>query len=106
LPAAAGLGARPFRAMRKVFVPLSLPGVYAGCLIVFVVALGFYVVPALLGGPRSLMFSELIVSKVYEELEFGVGAAMAITLAATTLASLALVSRFVKIGDALDYGTR
>jgi putative spermidine/putrescine transport system permease protein len=105
LPAAAGLGARPFRAMRKVFVPLSLPGVYAGCLIVFVVALGFYVVPALLGGPRSLMFSELIVSKVYEELEFGVGAAMAITLAATTLASLALVSRFAKIGDALDYGT-
>jgi putative spermidine/putrescine transport system permease protein len=105
LPAAAGLGARPFRAMRKVFVPLSLPGVYAGCLIVFVVALGFYVVPALLGGPRGLMFSELIVSKVYEELEFGVGAAMAITLAATTLASLALVSRFAKIGDALDYGT-
>ena len=106
LPAAAGLGAHPFRAMRKVFVPLSLPGVYAGSLIVFVVALGFYVVPALLGGPRSLMFSELIVSKVYDELDFGVGAAMAMTLAATTLISLALVGRFVKFGDAVDYGAR
>lgn len=106
LPAAAGLGAHPFRAMRKVFVPLSLPGVYAGSLIVFVVALGFYVVPALLGGPRSLMFSELIVSKVYDELDFGVGAAMAITLAGTTLISLALVGRFVKFRDAVDYGAR
>jgi putative spermidine/putrescine transport system permease protein len=106
LPAAAGLGAHPFRAMRKVFVPLSLPGVYAGSLIVFVVALGFYVVPALLGGPRSLMFSELIVSKVYDELDFGVGAAMAITLAAATLLSLALVGRFVKFRDAVDYGAR
>jgi putative spermidine/putrescine transport system permease protein len=106
MPAATGLGAHPFRAMRKVFVPLSLPGVYAGSLIVFVVALGFYVVPALLGGPRSLMFSELIVGKVYEELQFGVGAAMAITLVVTTLVSLALVSRFVKVGDALEYGTR
>jgi len=106
LPAAAGLGAHPFRAMRKVFVPLSLPGVYAGSLIVFVVALGFYVVPALLGGPRSLMFSELIVSKVYDELDFGVGAAMAITLAAATLISLALVGRFVKFRDAVDYGAR
>ena len=106
LPAATGLGAHPFRAMRKVFVPLSLPGVYAGSLIVFVVALGFYVVPALLGGPRSLMFSELIVSKVYDELDFGVGAAMAITLATTTLISLALVGRFVKFRDAVDYGAR
>ena len=106
LPAAAGLGAHPFRAMRKVFVPLSLPGVYAGSLIVFVVALGFYVVPALLGGPRSLMFSELIVSKVYDELDFGVGAAMAITLTTTTLISLALVGRFVKFRDAVDYGAR
>lgn len=106
LPAAAGLGAHPFRAMRKVFVPLSLPGVYAGSLIVFVVALGFYVVPALLGGPQSMMFSELIVTKVYDELDFGVGAAMAITLAATTLLSLAVVSRFVKFGDALEYSAR
>ncbi len=106
LPAAAGLGAHPFRAMRKVFVPLSLPGVYAGSLIVFVVALGFYVVPALLGGSGSLMFSELIVTKVYEELDFGVGAALAITLAATTLISLALVGRFVKFRDAVDYGAR
>jgi putative spermidine/putrescine transport system permease protein len=106
LPAAAILGARPARAMLKVFVPLSLSGVYAGSLIVFVVALGFYVVPALLGGPRSLMFSELIVSKVYDELEFGQGAAMAIVLVASALLALAASSRFVKLSDALDYGSR
>jgi putative spermidine/putrescine transport system permease protein len=106
LPAAAVLGANPFRAMRKVFVPLSLPGVYAGSLIVFIVALGFFVVPALLGGPRSMMFSELIVTTVYELLEFGQGAAMAIVLVASALMALAVASRFVRLGDALNYGSR
>ena len=106
LPAAAVMGARPARAIRLVFVPLSLPGVYAGPLIVFVVALGFYVVPALVGGPSSTMFSELIVGKVYDELEFGVGAALAMVLIAPALVVLGIVSRFVRIRDAVEYGMR
>ena len=48
--AAANLGASPTRAFRQIFVPLSLPGIIAGSIIVFVLCLGFYVTPALLGG--------------------------------------------------------
>jgi ABC-type spermidine/putrescine transport system permease subunit I len=51
--AAANLGASPFAAFRRVFLPLSLPGVVAGSLLVFVLALGFYITPALLGSPRT-----------------------------------------------------
>jgi len=51
--AAQSLGARPSRAFFTVYLPLSLPGVYAGAIIVFILALGFYITPALLGGPRS-----------------------------------------------------
>ena len=104
LPAAAGLGASPARAMWKVFVPLTLPGVYAGSLLVLILSLGFYVVPAMLGGPRSLMFAELIVGKVYDELEFGVGSALAIILVAVALVAIGIGSRFFRIGDAMGRG--
>ena len=62
-PAAASLGAPPFTAFRRVFLPLSLPGVLAGSLLVFVLALGFYITPALLGSPHDAMLSELIVAR-------------------------------------------
>ena len=51
--AAANLGASPATAFRRIVLPLSLPGVLAGCLLVFVLALGFYITPALLGGPGT-----------------------------------------------------
>lgn len=101
VPAAESLGAPPRAAFRKVFLPLSLPGVFAGCLLVFVLALGFYITPALLGSPQNAMFSELIVNMVSERLRFGVGSALAMTLLAVTLVLLAIGSRFVRLGDAL-----
>jgi putative spermidine/putrescine transport system permease protein len=104
LPAAAGLGASPVRAMWKIFFPLTLPGVYAGSLLVLILSLGFYVVPAMLGGPRSLMFAELIVGKVYDELEFGVGSALAIVLVAVALVAIGVGSRFFRIGEAMGQG--
>ena len=55
--AAANLGASPVKAFWQVFVPLSLPGLVAGIVIVFVLCLGFYVTPALLGGGRVMMWS-------------------------------------------------
>ena len=55
--AAANLGASPVKAFWHVFVPLSLPGLFAGIIIVFVLCLGFYVTPALLGGGRVMMWS-------------------------------------------------
>lgn len=58
--AALNLGAGPLRTFFSVILPLSLPGVFAGCLLVFVMALGFYVTPALVGGPQTLMIATLI----------------------------------------------
>jgi ABC-type spermidine/putrescine transport system permease subunit I len=60
LRAAQGLGAAPFAVFRQVWLPLSLPGVFAGCLLVFILALGFFITPALVGGPRDLMIAVLI----------------------------------------------
>lgn len=103
VPAAEGLGARPAAAFRRVFLPLSLPGVLAGCLLVFVLALGFYITPALLGNPQNAMFSELVVNMVSERLRFGTGSALAVTLLAVTLVLLGVGSRFVRIGRVLGY---
>jgi len=64
LRAAQGLGAKPSAVFRQVLLPLSLPGVSAGCLLVFVLALGFFITPALVGGPRDLMIAVLIQQQV------------------------------------------
>lgn len=97
VPAAGTLGARPFTAFRRIFFPLTLNGVYAGCLLVFVLALGFYITPALLGSPRNAMYSELVVIQVTELLNFGAGSALAIVLLMVTVALLALGSRYARL---------
>lgn len=61
--AAATLGATPARNFIRVYFPMSLPGVYAGSVLVFIVSLGFYLTPALLGGPGDTMIALLIVSQ-------------------------------------------
>lgn len=98
--AANNLGASPLQAFWRVFLPLSLPGVYAGALLVFVVALGFYITPALLGSPDVVVLSEVIAQQVQLLLNWGMGSAMAIVLLMLTLAVLALASRVVSVGDA------
>lgn len=97
--AASSLGAPPLATFRRVFFPLTLPGVYAGCLLVFVPALGFFITPALLGNPRNQMFSELIVLQVNQLLRFGVGSALAVILLATTLVLVWIGTRFVNVAD-------
>lgn len=99
LNAAANLGASPWRAFVRVFLPLSLPGVAAGALLVFVLALGFYITPALLGGPRDTMISQLIVQQVQQRLDWGMGSAMAATLLGLVLVVLLVASRFVRLRD-------
>jgi len=98
--AAANLGAPPFAAFRRVFLPLSLPGVLAGCLLVFVLALGFYITPALLGSPKDTMISQFIASAVQQRLDWGIGSTMAVILMGVTLAVLLIASRFVRLRDA------
>jgi putative spermidine/putrescine transport system permease protein len=97
--AAANLGASPARAFLRVVVPLSLPGVLAGSLLVFVLALGFYITPALLGGLRDQMISQLIVQQVQQRLDWGFGAAMSVLLMVITLVILLVASRAVRLRD-------
>lgn len=90
--AARSLGASPVRAFLQIYLPLSLPGVYAGAIIVFILALGFYITPALLGGPRSTMLSTLIQHQVLSLLNWGRGGAMGVVLLVATFLLLALAA--------------
>ena len=97
--AAANLGATPVAAFLRIFVPLSLPGVLAGCLLVFILALGFYITPALLGGLRDQMISQLIVQQIQQRLDWGFGTAMSVLLVAITLVILFIASRAIRLRD-------
>lgn len=98
--AAASLGANPAQAFLRVFLPLSFPGMIAGSLLVFVIALGFYITPALLGSPRETMLSQFIAIQIQERLDWGMGSAMAMVLVGLTLLALLVASRVVRLGDA------
>jgi mannopine transport system permease protein len=83
--AALNLGASQLRAFTTVTLPLSLPGVFAGCLMVFVLALGFYITPALVGGPRTLMIATLISQQATELLNWPFAGAISFVLLALSL---------------------
>ncbi|CAG9216615.1 ABC transporter permease [Paraburkholderia tropica] len=93
--AAESLGARPWRAFREVWLPLSAPGIVNGCTLVFITSLGFYVMPALLGSPHDQMISGVVGDQIEQVLDFGMASAMSIVLLVVTLAVFALYHRFV-----------
>lgn len=93
--AASNLGASPVRAFWQVFVPLSLPGLFAGIVIVFVLCLGFYVTPALLGGGRVFMWSMQIERNVTYYADWGAASALGVVLLVITLAILWGVGRII-----------
>ena len=93
--AAANLGASPVKAFWGVFVPLSFPGLFAGIIIVFVLCLGFYVTPALLGGGRVMMWSMQIERNVTYHSDWGAASALGVVLLAMTLAILWGVGRLI-----------
>jgi ABC-type spermidine/putrescine transport system permease subunit I len=93
--AAQNLGANGWQVFRRVVLPLSLPGAVTGTMFVFILSLGFYITPALLGGPRLLMMATLIDQQVNEMLNWPFAAAMAVVLLGLTLALVALFTRFV-----------
>jgi putative spermidine/putrescine transport system permease protein len=94
LKAAASLGAPPRASFLEVFLPLSLPGVVNGAVLVFTICLGFYVTPILLGSPRDMMISQLINLQIEELLAWGFASALAVVLLSTTAAILAIYNRF------------
>jgi putative spermidine/putrescine transport system permease protein len=92
--AASSLGARPFAAFRSVYLPLSAPGIVSGSTIVFVLCIGFYVTPVLIGSPREQMIAGVIGNRIEEFLAFGEASAIAIVLLAVTLLILGIYHRF------------
>jgi putative spermidine/putrescine transport system permease protein len=106
VPAAGGLGARPLTAFFRVFLPLTLPGIAAGAVLVFVVALGFYITPTVLGSSRSPMFSQHIVNQTSVLLEFGMASALAVILLVVTVILIFVGSRFASLGEALGFEER
>ena len=80
------LGASRTQTFLRVYFPLSLPGVGAGCLLVFIFSVGFYVTPALLGGLRDTMLAMLIATQIQELLKWGFAGALSLILLVVTLA--------------------
>ena len=105
LQAAANLGATPVQAFWQIFVPLSLPGVVAGSLIVFVLCLGFYVTPAVLGGGKVILVSMQITAILEDQFNWGAASALGVVLLVLTFLALFLASRFLKL-DEVMFGKR
>ena len=103
--AASGLGATPWRTFVQVIFPLSIPGVAAGALLVFVLALGFYITPAMVGGPRDITLSMLIANQV-DQLNWAYAASLSAVLLATALAIIGACYRLPGIGNAFRMNTR
>ncbi len=93
--AAANLGASPSQAFWHIYVPLSLPGLAAGIIIVFILCLGFYVTPALLGGGRVMMWSMQIERNVTYHADWGAASALGVVLLAMALAIFWAVGRVI-----------
>ena len=91
--AASNLGASPVRAFWQIYVPLSTPGLAAGLIVVFVLSLGFYVTPALLGGGRVMMWAMQIERSMAVYADWGAASALGVVLLVLTLAILWAFSR-------------
>jgi len=95
--AARGLGAGPFEAFWRVFLPLSLPGIIAAGVLVFILTLGFFVTPAILGGGKTLMIAEYISAQILTTARWGVGSMCAVVLLVLVFLLLGIMSRFVNL---------
>lgn len=94
--AAEGLGASSWRIFWRIYLPLTLNGIFAGSVIVFVLSLGFFITPALLGGGRVMMIAVLIEQQVRETLNWPFAAALSAVLLAATLAVYTAAQRFMR----------
>ncbi|WP_029350233.1 ABC transporter permease [Bosea sp. 117] len=98
--AAALCGASRWHALTRVFLPLTASGIAAGALMVFVMSLGYFITPALLGGTSNMMLAELIAQLVQSLLDWGLAGAAAVVLLTVTLAIYAVQLRFFGFGRA------
>jgi putative spermidine/putrescine transport system permease protein len=94
LQAAALCGASKWQALVRVLLPLALPGIASGGLIIFVTSLGYFVTPSLLGGTANMMLAEFIAQQVQSLVNWGMGGAAAFILLVVTLGLYAMQLRF------------
>jgi putative spermidine/putrescine transport system permease protein len=98
--AAATLGAPPVRNFFRIYLPLTLPGLVSGGTLVFVSSLGYYITPALLGGPADLMIAQLIERQISTSGNWGMAGALAVLLLVVTAICLGVVHRVIGVKTA------
>ena len=106
LRAAAGLGASEWQLFRRVWWPLSRSGVAAGCLLLFVVALGFFITPALLGGGKVTTLAMLIEAHVSQTQDWPFASALGLVLVAATVVALVPAQRALRLDALVGAGRR
>jgi putative spermidine/putrescine transport system permease protein len=99
--AGASLGGGPLHSFLRIFLPLSLPGVVAGLTLVFVLTLGFYITPELLGGGRTIMISMVVSRNVELYNEWGAASAVGVVLLLCVLAIFMAVGRIIPLDKML-----
>ena len=95
--ASRSLGAGPFTSFRRIFLPMSMPGITSATLLVFILSLGFFVTPAILGGGKVIMIGEYVSIQILQTVRWGVGAMMATILLVAVLGLLAALSSVVNL---------
>jgi len=93
--AALSLGCPPFRSFWKIYFPQTLPGIGAGGLLVFIMCMGYYITPALLGGPKEQMLSYFIAFYTNQTINWGMAAALSAVLLAATLLLYMVYARYL-----------
>ena len=106
LRAAAGLGASEWQAFRHVYFPLSLPGVAAGTVLLFIMGLGFFITPALLGGGHVTLVAMLIETNIHATLNWPMASALSVVLLGATLLVLLPSYRLLQLDRAFGAGPR
>ncbi|MEM9430245.1 MAG: ABC transporter permease subunit [Pseudomonadota bacterium] len=96
LEASADLGARPVQSFVRITLPLSLPGILAGSLLVFIPVIGEFVIPALLGGPDSLMIGQVLWNEFFSARDWTLASAVAVVMLLAVVLPLAVLRRVVE----------
>lgn len=96
--AASNLGAPPVKQFFRVYLPLSLPGIVTGSMLVFIISLGYFITPALLGGRTDIMIAQLIEQNISEFGNWGLSSALAIVLLVGTGLMFGIVHKVFKVG--------
>ena len=97
--AARSLGASPFTGFVKVYMPNTVPGIGAGCILVFILSIGYYITPALVGGRTGTFISNIIALHISETLNWGLAAALGVILLALVLLLYFLYDRIVGVAN-------